>query len=185
MLEVMTFDNIDGNRRLWAVKYDEDAVNVLGLLFRYWSDIDWLSDFFSSNKADLERNFQIRSVDKAIYDTLMDVEELECMILDIAEDSDLDKMFRPLNNMRTSELLLGKEKAKGKRGAHPSWLRLYALRLEKGVYLITGGAIKLTYTMQERSHTLKELERMEMVRNHLIENGVTDLDGFVDFVKHN
>lgn len=185
MLEVMTFDNIDGNRRLWAVKYDEDAVNVLGLLFRYWSDIDWLADFFSSNKADLERNFQIRSVDKAIYDTLMDVEELECMILDLAEDSDLDKMFRPLNNMRTSELLLGKEKAKGKRGAHPSWLRLYALRLEKGVYLITGGAIKLTYTMQERSHTLKELERMEMVRNHLIENGVTDLDGFVDFVKHN
>ena len=185
MLEVMTFDNIDGNRRLWAVKYDEDAVNVLGLLFRYWSDIDWLADFFSSNKADLERNFQIRSVDKAIYDTLMDVEELECMILDLAEDSDLDKMFRPLNNMRTSELLLGKEKAKGKRGAHPSWLRLYALRLEKGVYLITGGAIKLTYTMQERSHTLKELERMEMVRNHLIENGVTDLGGFVDFVKHN
>jgi hypothetical protein len=185
MLEVMTFDNIDGNRRLWAVKYDEDAVNVLGLLFRYWSDIDWLADFFSSNKADLERNFQIRSVDKAIYDTLMDVEELECMILDLAEDSDLDKMFRPLNNMRTSELLLGKEKAKGKRGAHSSWLRLYALRLEKGVYLITGGAIKLTYTMQERSHTLKELERMEMVRNHLIENGVTDLGGFVDFVKHN
>ena len=40
MLEVMTFDNIDGNRRLWAVKYDEDAINVLGLLFRYWSDID-------------------------------------------------------------------------------------------------------------------------------------------------
>ena len=76
------------------------------------------------------------------------------------------------------------EKAKGRRETHPSWLRLYALRLEKGVYLITGGAIKLTYTMQERSHTLKELERMEEVRNHLIDNGVTDLDGFVDFVMH-
>ena len=155
------------------------------MLFCQWSDVDWLADFFSSNKADLERNFQIRSVDKAIYDTLKDAEELECMILDLAEDSDLDKMFRPLNNMRTSELLLGKEKAKGRRETHTSWLRLYALRLEKGVYLITGGAIKLTYTMQERSHTLKELERMEEVRNHLIDNGVTDLDGFIDFVKHN
>ena len=181
----MKFDNIDGNRRLWAVKYDENAVNVLSMLFCQWRDVDWLADFFSSNKADLERNFQIRSVDKAIYDTLKDAEELECMILDLAEDSDLDKMFRPLNNMRTSELLLGKEKAKGRRETHTSWLRLYALRLEKGVYLITGGAIKLTYTMQERSHTLKELERMEEVRNHLIDNGVTDLDGFVDFVKHN
>lgn len=181
----MKFDNIDGNGRLWAVKYDEDDVNVLGILFRNWGDVDWLADFFISNKVDLERNFQITNVDRAIYDTLQDAEELECMILDLAADSDLDRMFRPLNNMITSELLLGKEKAKGNRYTHPSWLRLYALKLEKGVYLITGGAIKLTHTMQERSHTLKELERMEMVRNHLIDNGVTDWDGLIDFVKHN
>ncbi len=184
IVDDMKFDGIDGSRRLWAVKYDGDTVNVLGLLFQQWNDIDWLADFFASNKVDLERNFQITSVDRAIYDTIIDAKELECMILDLAEDSDLDKLFRPLNNMRTSELLLGKEKAKGKRNAHPSWLRLYALRLEKGVYLITGGAIKLTYTMEERSHTLIELERMEFVRNHLIDNGVTDLEGFVDFVIH-
>ena len=178
----MKFDDIVGNRRLWAVKYDGDEMNVLTLLFQQWSDIEWLVEFFTSNMVDLERNFQITSVDRAIYDTLVDTEEIECMILDLAEDSDLDKMFRPLNNMRSSELLLGKEKAKGRWSAsHPSWLRLYALRLEKGVYLITGGAIKLTHTMQERSHTLKELETMEMVRNYLIDNGVTDLDGFIDF----
>ena len=178
----MKFDDIVGNRRLWAVKYDGDEMNVLTLLFQQWSDIEWLVEFFTSNMIDLERNFQITSVDRAIYDTLVDVDELECMILDLAEDSDLDKMFRPLDNMRSSELLLGKEKAKGRwPSSHPSWLRLYALRLEKGVYLITGGAIKLTHTMQERSHTLKELETMEMVRNYLIDNGVTDLDGFIDF----
>ena len=64
-------------------------------------------------------------------------------------------------------------------------VEIICVKLEKGVYLITGGAIKLTHTMQERSHTLKELERMEMVRNHLIDNGVTDWDGLIDFVKHN
>ena len=154
MIKVMKFDNIDGNWKLWAVRYDEDTANVLSLLFWHWSNVEWLADFFISNKIDLEKNFQITSVDKAIYDTLVDAEELECMILDLAEDSDLDKMFRPLSNMRTSELLLGKEKAKGNRGTHPSWLRLYALRLEKGVYLITGGAIKLTHTMQERFHAV-------------------------------
>lgn len=178
----MKFDDIIGNRMLWAVKYDGDEVNVLNSLFESWNDVEWLANFFTSNKLDLENNFQITSVDKAIYDTLMDAEILECLILDLAEDSDLDRMFRPLDNMRSSELLLGKEKARGSRGpSHPSWLRLYALRLEKGVYLITGGAIKLTHTMQERSHTLKELETMEMVRNYLIDNGVTDLDGFIDF----
>ena len=103
----MKFDNIDRNGRLWAVKYDEDDVNVLGILFRNWGDVDWLADFFISNKVDLERNFQITNVDRAIYDTLQDAEELECMILDLAADSDLDRMFRPLNNMITAELLLG------------------------------------------------------------------------------
>lgn len=178
----MEFYNIDGKRKLWAVRYDGDPINILGLLFQNWTDVDWLKEFFLSNKGDLERNFKITNIDRAIYDTLTEAEELECLILDLAEESDLDKIFRPLNNMRTSELMLGKEKAKGKRVTHRSWLRLYALKLEKNIYLITGGAIKLTFTMQERSHTLKELEKMEMIRNYLIDNGVTDLEGFIDFL---
>lgn len=47
---------------------------------------------------------------------------------------------------------------------------------------ITGGAIKLTRTMQEREHTLKELRKMEQVRNLLIEQGAIDADGFVDYL---
>ena len=46
ILKAMKFDNIDGNGRLWAVKYDEDDVNVLEILFRNWGDVDWLADFF-------------------------------------------------------------------------------------------------------------------------------------------
>ena len=80
-------------------------------------------------------------------------------------------------------MLLGKEKAKGEGVRnHPSWLRLYAIRFEPNSYLITGGAIKLTRTMQEREHTLNELQRLEMVRNMLISEGVTDLDGFSDYI---
>ena len=45
---------------------------------------------------------------------------------------------------------------------------------------ITGGAIKLTYTMKERQHTLQELTRMDSVRNFLIKKGVSDLDGMSD-----
>ena len=36
--------------------------------------------------------------------------------------------------------------------------------------------------MQEREHTLNELQRLEMVRNMLISEGVTDLDGFSDYI---
>ena len=40
---------------------------------------------------------------------------------------------------------------------------IYAIKLEPGIYVITGGAIKLTRTMQEREHTLRELAKMEKV----------------------
>ena len=121
--------------------------------------------------------------DQAIYDTIDDNQRIQCLILDLSPEADLDKIFRPLENSRTSEMLLGKEKAKIKdRPQHASWLRIYAIKLEPGCYIITGGAIKLTRTMQEREHTLKELNKMEQVRNYLISNQAIDADGFVDFL---
>lgn len=92
-------------------------------------------------------------------------------------------IFRPLENNRSRDILLGKEKAKLMcRPEHPSWLRLYAIKLEPGCYIITGGAIKLTRTMEERQHTLIELQKLEKVRNFLVEAGVVDTDGFTECV---
>ena len=83
-------------------------------------------------------------------------------------------------------MLLSKEKARLKDTiGHASWLRIYAIKLEPGIYIIniiTGGAIKLTRTMAEREHTLKELSKMEQVRNLLINNGVVDKDAFDDYM---
>ena len=87
--------------------------------------------------------------------------------------------------MRASEVLLGKEKAKGtKSSRHDSWLRLYAIRFDRNSYLVTGGAIKLTRTMQEREHTLEELRKLEKVRNFLLSEGAYDIDGFYDLIQN-
>lgn len=61
-------------------------------------------------------------------------------------------------------------------------VRIYAIKLEPGCYIITGGAIKLTRTMQEREHTLIELNKMEAVRNYLLDGGAIDADGFMDYL---
>ena len=75
-------------------------------------------------------------------------------------------------------MILSREKAKGQRTpSHGSWLRLYAIKLDPNVYLVTGGAIKLTYKMSDRAHTLMELKKMELVRNYLMANGVFDTEG--------
>lgn len=179
----MTFDQILDNNKLWAVRYDGEEKNCFDLLFSQWFDMAWLKSFFKDNIKDLQSYFHITDVYQAVMDTIEDASRLECLMLDISPEANLDLLFKHLENSRFSEISLGREKAKGKGNAlHASWLRIYAIKIEAGVYLITGGAIKLTATMSERSHTLAELAKMEHVRNYLIDNGVYDLDGFNDYL---
>ena len=180
---MITFDDITNDGRLWAVRYEGDADNILSITFERWTNATWLSDFFSANIEDLESYFKITDLNQAIYDTVEDADRLQCLILDINEDADLDKVFRHLEPSRSAEMILGKEKAKGKYNRHASWLRLYAIRLSPGKYIITGGAIKLTATMQERKHTLQELTRLEFVRNFLLDEGIIDDEGFNYYMK--
>lgn len=179
----MEFDQITDNGNLWAVRYDNCLDNVLDTILDQWNDVAWLRTFFKQNIGDLASYFKITDVNQAIYDTIEDSERLQCLIMDISPDANLDEIFRPLENRRTSEMLLGKEKVRLRNTPrHASWLRIYAIKLEPGIYVITGGAIKLTRTMQEREHTLVELARMEKVRRFMIENEISDMDSFTDYL---
>lgn len=78
---------------------------------------------------------------------------------------------------------LQKDKARlKKRPAHSSWLRVYAIRLTTGAYIITGGAIKLTLKMEEREHTKHELDKIESVRNFLLNEHIIDDDSFIEYI---
>ena len=177
-LKKMTFDKIIDDGRLWAVRFDKDNQNALQKVLNQWSDAEWLADFFTQNLDDLISYFRITNIEDAIYQTMEDRDELACIIMDISPDANLDRFFCPLENNRSSEMILGKEKGRPHR---KSWLRLYAIKLSVGIYIITGGAIKLTRTMQEREHTLQELEKMEKVRNFLVREHVFDEDSFTDY----
>lgn len=179
----MKFDLITENERLWAVRYEDCFDNVLDSILGQWNDVTWLRSFFKQNIDDLSSYFKITDVNQAIYGTIEDSERLQCLIMDISPDANLDSIFRPLENSRTSEMLLGKEKTRlHNTPRHASLLRIYAIKLEPGIYIITGGAIKLTRTMQEREHTLVELARMERVRRFLLENDIADKDSFMEFL---
>ncbi|MBQ7269157.1 MAG: hypothetical protein IJS62_04795 [Bacteroidales bacterium] len=178
----MTFDAIIPDS-LWSVRYDGENDNAFSTVFNRLSDPEWLRGFFLQNVKDLNEHFRITNIDKAIYETIDEADILQCLILDLAIDSKLDHLFRPLEPSRTTDISLGKEKAKGESRRHASWLRIYAIKAGEDVYIITGGTIKLTATMQEREHTLKELQKMEFVRNHLIAEGVIDAEGFTDYLQ--
>ena len=181
----MKFDDVLGNGSLWAAIYDGEVEKILTKTFSNWLNPEFLHNFFAKNAVDLAKYFRITNLEQAVFDSMEDASKLACVIFDLSPKANLDAIFRPLENYRFSEMQLSKEKAKGKAThSHPSWLRLYAIKIESKTYLVTGGAIKLTWTMAERDHTLQELKRMELVRNHLIENGVIDLDSFLDFTNN-
>lgn len=178
----MTFDDITEDGRLWAVRYDGEEDNVLYSLFDQWNDVAWLRAFFKANIADLESYFKITNINEAITRTIDDSTQLEGIILDISPEANLDLIFRPLSNSQIGEILLGKEKARLKNlFGRSSWLRIYAIKLAKGEYIITGGAIKLTATMQEREHTAKELANIERVRNFLLSEKIIDDESFIEY----
>ena len=178
----MTFDDITGYGRLWAVRSEGEDDNELRKLFDNWNDVVWLRNFFTAHQNDLTY-FGIKDINTAISDTIDDSEKLEILFMNMSFDVDLNTIFQPLSDY-TREAYLEKEKTKiTKRQKHVSWLRIYAIKLSPDIYIITGGAIKLTATMQERRHTVQELVKMEQTRRFLINNGIVDEYGFEDYLR--
>ncbi len=184
-INVMKFvRTIPNHDHLWAVMNEDEQADELTLLFEKWDNVNYLLDFFLANIKDLQQFFNVHKVSEAIADTMEDADVLEQLILDFPYTEQLDGLFHPLSIADATMTELSREKARNwDRRKHASWLRVYAIRLEPNVYVITGGAIKLTAKMQDRAHTLAELDKLNKCRDFLLENGVFDADSFVELTK--
>lgn len=174
----MNFDEITEGK-LWAVRYDGNEDNELQILFDKWTDPSYLFEFFKEHINDLAY-FKVTSIEEAVNDTMDDSDEMERVIFE--STTNLEEIFRPLDNRVGVPKEIEKMKSKGKTDRHPSWLRIYAIRLTDGKYIITGGAIKLTKEMKDREHTRKELMKIDRVRHFLIDEGIVDDEGFIDYL---
>ncbi len=164
---------------LYAFRYDDETQDEFERIFELWSDPVYLEDFFEENNDNLTY-FEI-DVEEAILETRNQSETFESELLEVAETQDppLDSMFKNLNDEETRVYELSKQKSKRR------WLRIYALRIDKNVYVVTGGAIKLTERMEDGPDTSKELSKLDKCRNFLNENEITDVDTFREIVsKH-
>ncbi len=175
---------IHGYDHLWAVRDESQKADELTRLFQRWNNANYLLDFFLANLEDLQGFFHIEKISDAIKDTMEDADELERLILEFPYTEHLDELFHPLSLSDNRMRELTREKARNwDRKKHASWLRIYAIRIEPNVYIITGGTIKLTAKMQDRKHTQIELDKLNICREYLIQNGVFDQDSFVDYIK--
>jgi len=176
---------------LYAIEYNNTGNDEFNNLFENWSDPEYLDTFFNEHKADLQKDFYNNiPIEDAIIKTINEAEKLEHQLIEIAEKSktsateSLQTLFKPLNNYENTIYPIPEyQKSKIYGSEHKSWLRIYAIRIDENIFIITGGAIKLTKTMNEREHLLDELEKLKHVKEFLINEGIIDNDSIVDFME--
>ncbi len=157
-------------------------------IYRDWTDIEYLHNFFSNNEKDLSDPFwEGITIEEAIIKTRNEANIFFQYLRKISKKPAVDRiglllrLFHPLDNGLVTNHPFDKKKAYGNR--HKSWLRIYALKAGENMYIITGGAIKLTSNMNEREHTRSELAKLEKCRNFLISEGIVDDDGVIEYME--
>lgn len=179
----MNFRRIFVDNFLHSTVFEKDGNDEFNHALDVWNDIAYLFDFFTENVNDLQGGFfGSITCNQAITQTRKDANDLALKIRFISQldkekqRKEIEKLFRPLDEKLAQDL---RTKAYGP--ARKSWLRLYAIKIEE-LIIITGSAIKLTATMEERPHTQAELDKLRRVKDFLAENGVCDADGFIEMV---
>lgn len=168
-------------KNLFAFRYPEDEMDEFERLFDCWTDVEFLETFFDENEIDITGDFWHTTVEGAVRRTLEEARLFEKKMLLLAANSeqqetpDLDCLFKPLDNMDSGLVELSLNKSYGVNS--PSWLRIYAIKLESNCYIVTGGAIKLTKKMNGIPHLEKELRKMDHCKRWLRSKGIIDSDG--------
>ncbi|GAA3936481.1 hypothetical protein GO495_13930 [Chitinophaga oryziterrae] len=172
-MELITIFENDSSNRLLAVRYDGNECDEFDRLFEEWNDVEYLYNFLELNKEDLNDAFlRDISIEEAAAELLSEADLMEEQLYHRFENGELNNLFVPLRNGDyIFELQESKGKVKTRLISRPK-IRIYAIRIATNVFIITGGAIKLTQTMQDRAHTQLELKKLKQVKTWLKENGI-------------
>lgn len=171
------------DKKLLAVQFEGEDADEFTLAFRNWQDPEWLEDFFEQNKKLLQDGFwgQI-SVEEAIWITITESEKFEKYILDVAKSSSGMRkstleglVFHKLHKTDYSTIHV-ESKAYGSK--HKSWLRLFAIKISEELYVVSGSAIKLTRSLQEKAHTNNELAKLKNTKAYLNKIGLLTEDDY-------
>lgn len=170
---------------LYSIKFDEADTDEYSRVISLWKDLDYLVEFFKANAKEVDQPFW-REVGLSPDKPLVSAERVasEAIVLashisDLAQNAadgkipDFEDFFHPLGGKYSYVRELEPHKSYGT--FNPSLLRLYAIRLERNVYLIVFGGIKLGSTIQN-SPGLKEqvFNRIDNVIAFLKANGIFD-----------
>lgn len=167
----------------WSVCFPEDGGDdCFNKFMNQIYDFDFLADFFRLNESLLSAPFWNNMNSRIAYhQVLKEVNELErelkCFEIGGADCEGLSsrEIFEPLD--KDIYLLQSRHKGFRKARPHPDnfdkpMLRIYAIELDDGTMVITGGVIKLTLKM-EGVYMENALRKLNRVRDYLRSHQIT------------
>ncbi|MDP1728678.1 MAG: hypothetical protein Q8L27_00560 [archaeon] len=147
-------------------------------LFDNWFDIGYIRKYCQDNLEHLQSGFYGDiSLEEAITEIRKEIEEINKRLLESfnenSADNDYDTIFKQLENKdyKIRELKPSKIKldSRDHKDFKKSKVRVYAIRVSKNTFIITGGAIKVTEFMDGHVDTIAEEKKITLVRHWLKE----------------
>ena len=171
-MEIISIFTDERVSNLWAVKYDGHDKDIFSTLFDLWNEPEYLTEYLDGNSKDLFTDFwKGKSIDEAIEnildeagsfeDELYKIENKETGYEGINLGNKFVQLHNRINSISTKQDSFKKAKP-NKNDFKNSMLRLYAYELEGGIFIVTGGAIKLTREMDK-----SEIAKIEQLKNFL------------------
>ncbi len=169
------------------VDFDEEyfGKDELTKLRELWTDTLYLSDLYNANLSKFDDPYWHNITEEEfITDTIASAPHVFKELESKFNDGTIDDLFESLH--KNGDARGGAYSVKSKFGKikRRYAFRIYAIKIDIGCYIITGGTIKLTKTMQgERAYNTKiELKKI----NHVFKSiGGSDIDNkgtFFDFI---
>jgi hypothetical protein len=155
--------------KLYAFHYSNEAQNELERLLNLWTDTSYLRQYALQNKISDVRGFVSEIQEDAVF--------IEDLLLKMLNDSEpLERFFKPLNNLETQVKTLSLQKGRRYK------LRLYAIKIDKDLFVITGGAIKWLFKMADHPDTQKEKLKLQSAQSFFQRHRVFNDDSFFELI---
>ena len=150
--------------KLYALQYDGEAEDEYFRLLDLWTNSAYLRQYAKDNNISNIREFVDRIIADAEY-----IDDL--MIRINRSNQSLESFFKTLWNLETGTRVLSLQK--GRRNK----LRIYAIKIDTNLFVITGGAIKLVLDMD-----VHEKNKLEVAKDYFKRNHVFDNDSFYELI---